>query len=475
MRGAVASGHPLTCAAAIEMLQKGGNAFDAAIAAAFAATVTEPCLTSLGGGGFLLGFDASSNASLLYDFFVDSPGKGADPSLEPHFVPVEIRFASTGQVFHTGMGSVGVPGLLKGLITCMSELGTLDTETILAPALRYLRDGVEVNELQSYRFDILRPILTATDYGRELFAGKKTGDRIYNPLLREFFEQRSPDAWLDRVYGGGAGALETTMRAEGGLVTARDMAEYAVARREPIRCEYRGAEILTNGPPSFGGGLLRRALEFLDTKDLADADDAQRLDYLAAAMDVMNGHRNGAGGTTHVSILDEHGSAVSLTMSNGSNSGCYLADTGIMLNNMMGEDDLHPVGFHRMQPGIRVGSMMSPTIVRRYGRTAAVLGSGGSKRIRTAMLQVLHHLLDRSCRAEDAVEAPRIHLDDEGILQIEPGFAETELELVRRTYTTNEWSSRDLYFGGVHMVTEGLDGWGDSRRGGAFLTTQGAC
>jgi gamma-glutamyltranspeptidase/glutathione hydrolase len=140
-----------------------------------------------------------------------------------------------------------------------------------------------------------------------------------------------------------------------------------------------------------------------------------------------------------------------------------------MLNNMMGEDDLFPGGFHSMQPGVRVGSMMSPTLIRRDGLTHAVLGSGGSKRIRTALLQVIHNLFDMGMPVGEAVEAPRIHLDDEGVLQVEPGFSKQELQAMEGKWPLNIWSQKDLYFGGVHTVMGTLDGHGDSRRGGSYL------
>ena len=119
-----------------------------------------------------------------------------------------------------------------------------------------------------------------------------------------------------------------------------------------------------------------------------------------------------------------------------------------------------------MEPGIRVGSMMSPSIIMHEGAVEAVLGSGGSKRIRTAMLQVIHNILDRGMSVKHAVERQRMHLDDEGMLHLEPGFDEDTLAALGEKYPLNQWKARDLYFGGVHMVTSAPDGHGDSRRGG---------
>jgi len=468
VRGAVSSGHPLTTGAAIYALEKGGNAFDAVIAAAFAATVTEPCLTSLGGGGFLLAHDAKKGSSAVYDFFVDSPGKGGRGGLEPHFEPIEVAFTDSRQVFHAGCGSVAVPGMLRGLMECYDDLCTLSIEDILAPALRCLEEGVEPGELQQYLSRILMPILTLTDYGRSVYEGTDRGRRLFNPLYREFLVKRDPGAWLDAFYGGGADDFARRMHEGCGLVTALDLRQYKVHKREPLVFGYQGREILTNGPPSFGGELLSIAFGALGSEGCQGLSGPDRAIELAGAMKAMMDRRLVAGGTTHISVIDGNGNAASLTSSNGSNSGCYLDGTGVMLNNMMGEDDLHPGGFHSMEPGLRVGSMMSPTIIRRGGHVESVLGSGGSKRIRTAMLQVIYNMLDAGLGVREAVEAPRMHLDDDGLLHLEPGFDAGVVKALASMYPLHQWALRDLYFGGVHVVTSGLGGWGDTRRGGAF-------
>lgn len=468
MRGAVSSGHPLTTDAACHALALGGNAFDAVISAAFAATVAEPCLTSLGGGGFLLSHEAATGTSTISDFFVDSPGKGLSGGTEPHFEPVDVMFTGTAQVFHVGLGSVAVPGMLKGLVECYGRLCTLEVDDIIAPALRLLQEGVESNPLQQYLSRILMPILSFTDYGRSIYEATDRGGRLFNPLYREFLLKRDPGAWMDVFYGSGAAGIDASMRKAGGLVTERDMREYSVNSREPLRFQYRGRDIVTNAAPSFGGELLQAAFEWLSGKDMDITDPVGRAALMAGAMSVMNQQRQVAGGTTHISVLDELGNAASLTSSNGSNSGCFLDGTGVMFNNMMGEDDLHPAGFHGMPPGLRVGSMMSPSLIMSEGKVRAVLGSGGSKRIRTAMFQVIHNLVDRGLDPMEAVEDARMHLDDDGTMHMEPGFPVDVPAALRCDYALNEWSHRDLYFGGVHIVTSSLDGWGDSRRGGSF-------
>ena len=136
-----------------------------------------------------------------------------------------------------------------------------------------------------------------------------------------------------------------------------------------------------------------------------------------------------------------------------------------MLNNMLGEDDLHPEGFHASLAGERVGSMMSPTLVLRGDAVRLVAGSGGSKRIRSAMVQVVTAVVDFGMGVREAVEAPRVHWDGQQ-LQVEPGFDGAVVDALRRLQNVNAWSERNLYFGGVHAVNPAGEGAGDPRRAG---------
>jgi gamma-glutamyltranspeptidase/glutathione hydrolase len=481
------------------MIRKGGNAFDAAVAAGFASAVAEPTLTSLGGGGFLLAHVHGTRKDILIDFFVNTPGLGSSGGSEAPMIPVDVRFKSSVQRFHAGIGSVAVPGTLKGLIHCYRTLCTLDIDDIVGPALRALSEGVEASEYQAYLFEMLKPILGLTGYGREIFRAGQ-GQRFFNPLLREFLSLKSPDSWIKAVYGADIFAGE---RKSGEcLLTPEDFREYRVIERIPLIIPYRGYDVITNPPPSFGGLLLKLALSLLDAVTEDNLSVEERYTVLACLMGIVQDIRQGnlpekespgifdpgkissardeflrlsknltrlsAKGTTHISILDSLGNAASMTVSNGSNSGCFLGDTGIMLNNMMGEDDLHSEGFYTLPPGVRVSSMMSPACIMHRDNVHAVLGSGGSKRIRTAMLQAIVNLLDLGMPVSDAIEHPRLHLDDDSILQLEPGFPQPIIERLNERYPLNVWKEKDMYFGGVHTVVAGFSGHGDSRRGGCF-------
>jgi gamma-glutamyltranspeptidase/glutathione hydrolase len=136
-----------------------------------------------------------------------------------------------------------------------------------------------------------------------------------------------------------------------------------------------------------------------------------------------------------------------------------------MLNNMMGEDDLHPEGFFAAPPAERVASMMSPSVLLSGDRVRLVLGSGGSKRIRTALLQVISNVVDFDLGVRETVERPRLHWDESQV-QVEPGFPRAVIEALRGRWSVNEWSELNVYFGGVHAVAPEGAGAGDPRRGG---------
>ena len=199
----------------------------------------------------------------------------------------------------------------------------------------------------------------------------------------------------------------------------------------------------------------RRAEGYLSPADLSGSGLNESMERV----------RTASGGTTHVSVCDAEGNAASMTTSNGEGSGYCVPGTGIMLNNMMGEDDLHPEGFHVSPPGMRVASMMAPSLLLIDDRVQLVLGSGGSKRIRTAMLQVIGNVVDFAMSPRAAVEAPRLHWDGQHA-QVEPGFAEAALVDLAARWPLNRWPVQDVYFGGVHAVAPDGQGAGDPRRGG---------
>ncbi|MBW2465666.1 MAG: gamma-glutamyltransferase [Deltaproteobacteria bacterium] len=485
----VATGHPLVSNAAIEILQQGGNAFDATVGAGFAGAVAEQTLTSLGGGGFLLA-RTNGGKEVLFDFFTDTPGRGLDSSeLEPHFFPVTIHFPGSDQDFNIGLGSVAVPGNLKGFLHVHKRLGRLPLEEILQPAIHLARDGLELNDWQGYFLNLLEPIMTYSPEGRKLYTinGKcaKQGDHITNPEIGDFLSNLPGDQGENFYNGDLAKTIEKNMRSGQGLLTAADLAAYQVIERTPLSIGYRDYTLLTNPFPSMGGSLIGLALSLLETQDTAKLKYHSPAHALQTAklmtevellrekgINAVSLEQSGerlrlfSRGTTHISVADGEGNVASMTCSNGEGSGYFVPGTGIMLNNMMGEDDLHPEGFHASPPGQRVSSMMSPSLLLKNDAVEMVIGSGGSKRIRTAITQVISSIVDFNIPVQEAVEAPRIHWDGE-MMQVEPGYSQDAINVLQKHWPVNLWNTIDVYFGGVHTVLPGIAGGGDPRRGGS--------
>lgn len=503
MPGAVAAGHPLTAEAACIVLADGGNAFDAALAALAAACVVEPVLTSLGGGGFMLAHRANGHRE-LFDFFVQTPRRLRPPE-DTEFYPIHADFGATRQEFHIGMGAIATPGTIHGLVSVHAALGSMPLPEILAPAIAYARDGIEVNTLQAHIFNVVRPIYLARAEARRIYGngGEFTGlpgagDLLRQSNLADTLAQIASEGSAPFYRGEWAQQLITACRAQGGHLEHDDLANYRTTRRRPLSYRYRNFELATNPPPSAGGLLIGFALQLLADYDLTQygfgSPDHMRL--LAHVMAQTNLARDQHGitpelldpelqavfrqalglqpvvqrGTTQISVVDSTGNAASMTLSNGEGCGFVLSGSGIMLNNMLGEEDLNPDGFHRWSPDTRVASMMAPTIASDRNHLI-VTGSGGSNRLRTAILQTLIHLIDFSMTAADAVTAPRIHYERDE-LHIEPGLPDDVLTALRSDYPQLVvWQARNLYFGGAHSVVwdgHRFDGAGDPRRGGVF-------
>jgi len=491
----IASGHPEVTAAAGAILQAGGNAFDAAVAAGFACAVAEPTLTSLGGGGFLLARTAAGQAC-LFDFFANTPGRGLPPAaLTPQLTPVTIQFPGSSQLFNVGLGTIAVPGNLAGYLHVHRRLGRLPLAQVLAPAVRLARDGLPLNAGQAYFIKLLTPIMTLTDPGRQLYAPAghclQAGDRFVNPDLAAFLENLPGTGATDFYQGALARRMEQNIQAGGGLLNAADLAAYRVIERTPLQSTYRGLQLLTNPAPALGGTLLALTLRLLESAALAAESfgSPAHLRYLLAAMQethrwrTQSNHdparlaavdlaasqaRVASGGTTHISVCDSAGNAASMTTSNGEGSGFIVPGTGIMLNNMMGEDDLRPDCTRASPPGQRLASMMTPSLLLAGDRLRLILGSGGSKRITAAMAQVISAVVDFNLDVAAAVAAPRLHWDG-ACAQVEPGFTAAGVAALRQRWPVNDWRVRDVYFGGVHAVAPQGEGGGDPRRGGQVL------
>ena len=513
--GAVAAGHPDTARAALTMLQEGGNAFDAVMAAMAAACVAEPVLCSLGGGGFLLAQPAGEIPRLL-DFFVQTPKQLVDPDYAD-FMPILCNFGVTQQEFHVGRASTATPGCIKGLFEVASSLGRVPVKSIVEPALHLAREGICLNRLQAYIFDVVGPIYMITEGSRKIFESReqpdqlvREGETMVNFDFADFLEVLAIEG-EDLFYRGEVSALiDTECRGSGGALSRADLESYELITRSPLKINYGDVKLFTNPPPSVGGILIAFALQLYEhvKKREWQFGEADQLGALVRVMELTNEARVESGlnedisdlvnenllddkfmalyreqilaypkayrGTTHISVIDLDGNAAALTLSNGEGSGHVLPGTGMMLNNMLGEEDLNPRGFHAWPTDTRMSSMMAPTMIIEPSGRLTALGSGGSNRIRTATLQVLLNLLDFSMGLSDAVEAPRAHFE-QGLLSLESGFEEAVIAALKNSWPEfKAWDERNLFFGGVHVVrsdstTGELVGAGDPRRGGVAL------
>jgi gamma-glutamyltranspeptidase/glutathione hydrolase len=511
MTGAIAAGHRLTAEAGARVLAAGGNAFDACIAAGFASWVAESPLTGPGGGGFMLVHRARDCTTRVLDFFVAAPGLGLAPRTASAMEAISVDFSGDStQVFKIGAASCAVPGAAAGLEEAHRAYATFPWRELIAPAIELAREGVELTRPQAYLHAILDLILRATPEGRAIYGEESrlvAGDRIAMTDLAgtlELLAERGAEA----IYRGElAAALVRHVRAGGGAITERDLAEYRVIRRRPVHADYRGHDYCSNPPPSSGGILIAYALRLLERIG-AGADgapgSAEEIALLAEVMReqgrvrgrgfesalyrgglarrlraaedeacarIARGEAGAAepvppGGTTHISVVDGEGNAAALTVSTGSGSGVVVPGSGIQLNNMLGEFDLP----RTPRPGTRLSSMMAPSLVSRDGRPRLVVGSAGSLRLRSAVLQVVVNVVGHGLPVEDALERPRMHLEEPHV-HCEGGTDPEEIDrLVARGYDVVRWRRRNLYFGGANAVEVRADGSlaaaGDPRRGG---------
>lgn len=528
MHGVIAAGGQETAAIGAEILRQGGNAVDAAVAAAFGSFIAEIGVVHLGGSGFAHIYNPADGSSTVYDFFSNAPGLGAKEVPTLDFERVTIDYGATTQDFHVGRASVAVPGNVQGLCQMATRHGTLPLWTLLEPAIRLAREGVPIAAFQAATCKLLEPIYTHTEGMREIFAKEGrlllSGERLFMPDLARSLEELANEGSGFCRNGDLARALVADQARNGGLLTAADLTAYQVYELPSIRLSYRDYEILLPPPSSTGGVLTAFTLKLLREFDLchmrhgsaehlrllielmaattrarskwekmwssrADASAVSEFlsersirIYLEQIRDVLSGHHpskvvsepRGANNTSHLSVIDGNGLAVSLTTTAGESAGYVVPSTGFIPNNIMGEADLHPDGFHSLAPGKRIATMMTPTIALHGGQTRLVLGSGGSSRIRSAILQVLSNLLDFGMKLNEAVNVARVHLED-GVLQSEAGNDPAALDALEEMgYRINRWDRRSIYFGGAHSVSRAADGRlvaaGDDRRAGAIAS-----
>jgi gamma-glutamyltranspeptidase/glutathione hydrolase len=430
MEGAIAAGSRPTAEAGARVLEAGGNAVDACVAAAFAAAVAEGPLTGPTGGGFLLTW-VDGEVTVLDCFFATPSRPLGD------IEDVTVDFGDSTQSYHVGPGSVAVPGLVAGLEEAHRRFGSVPWPQLVEPAISLARTGVEKTDAQRFLHTILAGILEREEEGAAIYGD---ADRI---------ETGTCVPTLVRLRDDPAAAVDELLPE-----LTDDIRAYRVAEPEPLRARVGAREVLTTPSPSRGGAVVAAALERLATAEtLADRAAALRHGYEAAPPLAV-------AGTTHISVLDADGNAVSFSSTLGAGSGMFRG--GTQLNNMLGELDV--VGHAPKAPGERLPSMMTPTLVLEDGRPRLALGSAGSVRLAGAIAQVADAVL-RGVPVAEAIDRPRLHVVGD-VLHLEGGIDEPP----PTGWTTVAWSGLNLYFGGVSAVERRPGGElaaaGDPRRGG---------
>jgi gamma-glutamyltranspeptidase / glutathione hydrolase len=508
-KGVVAAGHPLTAEAGARVLREGGTAVDAAIAAMLTSFVAEPLLTGLGAGGYMM-VAGGGEPPVLLDFFVEAPPRAQDGSAA-ELEAVDVSFGDAVQVFYIGPASCGVYGTPAGICAAAERWGTVPLPELTGPAAALAREGVVLNTGQAYVVEILGDLLCSTPECCALWAPGgallREGQLLRNPELGDALDRLGSEGVEPFYRGDIASAVCSWLSERGGSITRTALERYQAIERAPLNVGYRNRTVLTNPPPSAGGTLLAYSLALLDRQP-----SPPTLEAVIGAMEAAQSERtpefmegleeegflerflsSRLGSTTHISVLDSRGRACSVTCTNGEGSGVVVPGTGIHLNNVMGEEDLSPLGFHRHPPGRRMPSMMAPSIVLCDGEVELVLGSAGSNRIRSALLQTIVGVVDHALDARAAVSAPRVHFED-GIVYHEPGIElgggseEAGIELAGVLEPSSSSSlplpspsperevvrfhALNLFFGGVQAVQRRdgeLIGAGDPRRGGVAV------
>lgn len=508
-RVAISSSHELATEAGAEILDKGGNAFDAAVAVSAALAVVEPESSGAGGGGFWLLHRASEDVSVMVDGRETAPAAATEDMYLDEAGEVDRDRAVNGAL------AGGIPGAPAAWAHIAEKYGTLPLSELLAPAIRLAENGFPVDAkyqaLINYRAHVMmRWPETAAIFlpGGEV---PEIGATIRNPDLADTLRALAEQG-RDGFYSGEvARKLVAGVQAAGGIWTLADFADYEVAEREPIRTDYRGYELITASPPSSGGIAIAQMLEIVEPFDLAGMEPADRVHLLAEAMrrayrdralylgdpdfvdiptrmllseDYAAGLRttlrldratpsamlaadpNRLGtestDTTHFSLMDDQGNIVSATLTVNLPFGAAFAPpgTGVLVNNEMDDFSAKPgepnayglIGFsaNAIEPGKRMLSSMSPTIVRGENRTAVIGTPGGSRIITMVLLGILDFIDGNG--PESWVSLPRFHhqyLPDE--ISIERGALD-DATIAALEDKGHEVTVRDRTWGNMHGV-----------------------
>lgn len=494
MRGAIAGGNAQTVAAGMDALAQGGNAVDAVVAATLMACVTEPLLTGLGGGG--LAMVRMGGQTQVLDFFGTMPGLEGRP--HGTMRAVDVDFGPVRQRFLAGPASACVPGMPQGLWTLHQRYGVLPMALLAQAAVRACSEGVPVSRATQLSAGLLWEILQMTPLSESLFGrddgqgGRRPvqeGDTFTNPALGPTLERLAAEGPAFLATGDGARAMCRTLGEESALGLP-DLAVYEALWTAPLSARYQDVQVHMPGAPSQGGYQVQHALRALHAMaERPDPFSSEEIVAVARAMDAAErampeerlalfepgfGPKYlGSGYTTHTSVVDQDGNAVSITSSLGETSGWVVPETGVVTNNFLGEADVNPPGQPR-PAGARLLTMCTPTLVQR-GEQIIAMGAGGSSRIRSAVLHGVLYAVDHGAAPAAISGWPRLHMEG-GQLRLETfDRAPETLEAFGRAWGDYiPFPEYSMYFGGLHVAglwAGGLSAGGDPRRSGSAASS----
>ena len=523
--GMVAAAHPLASQVGVEILKKGGNAVDAAVATAFALGVVEPNASGLGGGGFILVYNAKTKGVTAIDYREMAPLKAT-----PDMYQLTPEGKVVGNETAEGHKAVAIPGTLAGLSLALKQHGTMSLKEVMAPAIRIAEQGYTVsktlNAMMKDNFDKLTKYPAAGAVYLKNGLPYEVGDKLVLKDLAKSYRliaEKGPDVFYK---GEIADAIEKEMKASGkGLITKADLAAYKPAIRTPVRGTYRGYEIISMAPPSSGGTHVIEILNILEgynmtqlgfqtpaslhimaeamkrafadrSKYMADtdfvkvpiagliskkyADELRKgisMDAVGSKIPAGNPQPFvGSGGTSHLSVIDKQGNIVALTQTINFffGSGVLVPGTGIMLNDEMDDFNPQPGTSNSVEPKKRPLSSMTPTIMLKNGKPFLSVGSPGATRIISALTQIIVNVVDFRMNLQDAIEAPRIHCMTGDIFMESRIPKEVQEALIAKGHKLSVRGAMDLYFGGaqgvmIDPVSGKLYGAGDPRRDGVAV------
>ena len=499
----IAAGSQIAADAGARIANQGGNAVDAALAAATVSMCTDLGVMAPGASGFIAIWP-STQSPVVIDAYADVPGRGL-PSAQLGQGAQDVIFDYGGPTRSViGHGAVATPGIFAGLGMASQHYGALPWRSLLAPAIEWTEQGFPLTggaaeylrythkEIFSWHPQSYRTLHHSD--GSPLQAG----EMVQIPELANSLRLIA-DQGFSAFYTGEIGQrIAAEVQANNGLLTAEDLATYRAIERSPLRLQFGEWDIVTNPPPAIGGACLAAMLLLLDQRSLHPWDSAsvQQLIEIQQAVLGYRSHRLERASdlsqavaellelarldelhslvkspsTIHVSAVDSDGLACAISASAGYGSGVMVEGTGLWLNNSLGEIELHPHGLENLPPGTRLSSNMAPTLAKRADGAMLAIGSPGASRITTAIVQSLMHFIQCGLPLSEAITSPRLHVE----VGEEPSRISFEPDLPispQPGFSLQPFSAPSMYFGGVQAAlwepNRGLSAAADPRRAGA--------